>query len=104
MDQRKTFELMVSLCSKKYAKYAVRVEWLVNELFPFPLSLAQLHIPSCNVQAKEIEILISVDRKCIVLNLDATGSLISKPCIVQKQFSTIPLQYNILSFPPVPFL
>ena len=79
------------------------VEWLVNELFPFPLSLAQLHIPSCNVQAKEIEILISVDRKCIVLNLDATGSLISKPCIVQKQFSTIPLQYNILSFPPVPF-
>ena len=51
---------------------------------------------------KQMEILNFLDRKCTVLNLDATGSLISKPPCCSKKYSTMPLQYNILSFPPVP--
>ena len=41
--------------------------------------------------------------KDIVLNLDATGSLISKPPPVLRKYFTMPSQYNTRRFLPVPF-
>ena len=52
---------------------------------------------------KQLEILKLMNSKDIVLNLDATGSLISKPPFCSKIIFTMPSQYNTRSFLPVPF-
>ena len=53
---------------------------------------------------KQMEILNFVDRKCIVLNLDATGSLISKPpCCSKKIFYyALTIQHPEFSTSPIP--
>ena len=50
---------------------------------------------------KQIELLKFFNRKGIILNLDATGSLISKPHLVLRKYYIMLLQYNTLSIPPV---
>ena len=43
---------------------------------------------------KQIEVLKLFDRKGIIIKLDATGSLISKPHLVLRKYYIMPLQYN----------
>ena len=58
-------------------------------------------LPDCY---KQMEILNFVDRKCIVLNLDATGSLFSKPPYCSKKvfYYALTIQHPEFSTSPIP--